>query len=42
VTTFGTATQKIPAAFAALIPFGESSNAIASSGRSPSRSSASR
>src|SRR5579884_846517 len=35
VSEFGTATQKIPAAWAAVIPFGESSRTIASSGFSP-------
>jgi hypothetical protein len=42
VTPLGTATVKIPAAFAALTPFGESSKAIASSAETPRRSSASR
>ena len=38
MTGFGTATQKISAARAALTPFGESSNAIASYGSTPSAS----
>ena len=39
VIGFGTATQKIPAARAAVIPLGESSNAIASLGAMPRSSS---
>jgi len=42
VTGFGTATHQTPAAFAAVTPWGESSNAMASSGSVRSAASAAR